>query len=118
MPPTREAVREGLKEQCIPLVERDGYSGTHTKYDVLTFHRTVGDVEQQVRISCSGYGGNTGRPVMAWGLPTQAAATWSSMRKKAGGFAAQTRQAAPSKRSGVLPQVATEVTDVQAREVH
>ncbi len=40
------------------------------------------------------------------------------MRKKAGGFAAQTRQAAPSKRSGVLPQVATEVTDVQAREVH
>lgn len=60
----------------------------------------------------------TGRPVMAWVLPTQAAATWSSMRKKAGGFAAQTRQAAPSKRSGVLPQVATEVTDVQAREVH
>ncbi len=46
----------------------------------------------------------TGRPVMAWVLPTQAAATWSSMRKKAGGFAAQTRQAAPSKRSGVLPR--------------
>ena len=65
LPPTLEAVMEGLKEQCIPLLERDGYSVTHTRYDVLTFNRNVGDVEQQVRISCSGYGGNTGRPVMA-----------------------------------------------------
>ncbi|MBV2162881.1 MAG: hypothetical protein KUL80_01255 [Comamonas sp.] len=59
----------------------------------------------------------TGRPVMPWVMPTRAAATWSSMRQKAGGFAAQTRQAPPSKRSGVLPQVAVDVTDVQAREV-
>ena len=65
LPPTLEKVMEGLKEQCIPLLERDGYSVTQTRYDVLTFHRKVGDVEQQVRISCSGYGGNTGRPVMA-----------------------------------------------------
>lgn len=65
LPPTLEAVMEGLKEHCIPLLERDGFAVTHTKYDVLTFNRTVGDVEQQVRISCSGYGGNTGRTVMA-----------------------------------------------------
>lgn len=65
LPPTLEAVMEGLKEQCIPLWEQDGFAVTHTRDDVLTFHRTVGDVEQQVRISCSGYGGNTGRTVMA-----------------------------------------------------
>ncbi len=59
----------------------------------------------------------TGRPVMPWVMPTQAAATWSSMRQKAGGFAARTREAPPSKRGGVLPQVAADVTDVQAREV-
>lgn len=65
LPPTLEVVMEGLKAQCIPLLEQDGFAVTHTRYDVLTFHRTVGDVEQQVRISCSGYGGNTGRAVMA-----------------------------------------------------
>ncbi len=65
LPPTLEAVMEGMKAQCIPLLERDGYSVTHTRYDVLTFHRNLGDVEQQVRISCSGHGGATGRPVVA-----------------------------------------------------
>ena len=40
------------------------------------------------------------------------------MRQRAGGFAdTPASDAPPSKRSGVLPQVAADVTDVQAREV-
>lgn len=65
LPPTLAAVMEGLHEQCVPLLERDGYSVTQTGHDILTFNRKVGDVEQQVRISCTGDGGNTGRSVTA-----------------------------------------------------
>lgn len=66
------------------------------------------------------WGKISGRPVAPWVLPTKAAATWSSMRQKAGGFAARTREThtTSSKRSGVLSQVAADITDVQAREVH
>lgn len=63
----------------------------------------------------------TGRPVAPWVMPMsqRTAATWASMRQRAGGFASTqpTQPSSPSKRSGVLPQVAAEVTDVQAREV-
>jgi hypothetical protein len=63
----------------------------------------------------------TGRPVSPWVMPMsqRTAATWASMRQRAGGFAdTPASDAPPSKRSGVLPQVAADVTDVQAREVH
>ncbi len=66
----------------------------------------------------------TGRPVRPWVMPMGGAGaswrSWQNMRAQAQGFAAKTRgeAAAPSRRSGVLPQVATaEVTDVQAREL-
>lgn len=65
IPPTPEAVTAGLQEQCIPLLERDGFVLTHSRYDGLKFRRTVGDVEQQVWILCTGDGGNTGRTVTA-----------------------------------------------------
>ncbi len=63
-PPTLEAVMAGLQEQCTPLLERDGFVLTNSRYDGLTFRRTVGDVEQQAWIMCSGDGGNRGRTVM------------------------------------------------------
>ena len=65
LPPSLEAVMAGLQEQCIPLLERDGFVLTNSRYDGLIFRRTVGDVEQQVWIMCTGDGGNTGRTVMA-----------------------------------------------------
>lgn len=59
-----------------------------------------------------------GRPVMAWVLPTSGSGHLVEHAQKPVALRPKPARAAPSKRSGVLPQVATEVTDVQAREVH
>lgn len=70
----------------------------------------------------------TGQTVRPWVMPMGGASaswrSWQAMRTQAQGFAAKTRTNAstgthtsqPGRRSGVLPQVATEVTDVQARD--
>lgn len=72
----------------------------------------------------------TGQPVTPWVMPLRAASSWSGMYQRAGGFgtaaptAAEPEAAPPftppagSKRSGILPKVAGDVSDVQAREVH
>ena len=74
----------------------------------------------------------TGQPVTPWVMPMRAASSWASMAQRAGGFggmaAASTAPAkeeatpftpaAGSKRGGILADVAGDVSDVQAREVH
>lgn len=87
----------------------------------------------------------TGRPVAPWVVPMRGAASWSQMYQRAGGFGGgfgQQRAAAESgagytaaergsaeaspfggaapgsKRSGILANVAGDVTDVKPREVH
>lgn len=78
----------------------------------------------------------TGQPVTPWVMPMRAASSWASMAQRAGGFggmagagagaqaAAAKEGAAPftpsagSKRGGILADVAADVSDVQAREVH
>ncbi len=74
----------------------------------------------------------TGLPVSPWVMPMRAATNWASMAQRAGNFgdmaghsqAASKEESAPftpsagTKRGGILAQVAGEVSDVQAREVH
>lgn len=76
----------------------------------------------------------TGQPVTPWVMPMRAASSWASMAQRAGGFAgmagsggaatAAKEEVTPftpatgSKRGGILADVAGEVSDVQAREVH
>lgn len=78
----------------------------------------------------------TGQPVAPWVMPMRNAASWASMAQRAGagfgGMAGGTRAThaaaaeapspfsapAGSKRGGILPQAAADVSDVQAREVH
>lgn len=74
----------------------------------------------------------TGQPVAPWVMPMRAATSWASMAQRAGGFggmagatpAADKEEASPfmpsagSKRGGILADVAGDVSDVQAREVH
>lgn len=77
----------------------------------------------------------TGQPVTPWVMPMGAASSWATMAQRAGGFRGMTgatgapasatkEEATPftpsagSKRGGILADVAAEVSDVQAREVH
>lgn len=86
----------------------------------------------------------TGRPVAPWVVPMRGAASWSQMYQRAGsfgggfgqraadqspaGYTAAERASAESapfgspapgsKRSGILANVAADVTDVKPREVH
>lgn len=74
----------------------------------------------------------TGQPVTPWVMPMRTASSWASMAQRAGGFggmaaapaAAAKEDSTPftpsagSKRGGILADVATDVSDVQAREVH
>ena len=72
----------------------------------------------------------TGQPVTPWVMPMRAASSWASMAQRAGGFggmagqsAAAKEEATPftpsagSKRGGILADGASDVSDVQAREV-
>ncbi len=75
----------------------------------------------------------TGQPVTPWVMPMRGAASWASMAQRAGGFggmrgpaadsseeasdAAPFTPAAGSKRGGILPKMANDVSDVQPREV-
>lgn len=74
----------------------------------------------------------TGQPVTPWIMPMRAAGSWTSMYQRAGNFggmagaaagdaAAESAPFAPaagSKRGGILPKAAADVSDVQPREVN
>lgn len=73
----------------------------------------------------------TGQPVTPWVMPMRAASSWTSMYQRAGHFGgmgaaaaqAAAEESAPfapsagSKRGGVLAHAASDISDVQAREV-
>lgn len=73
----------------------------------------------------------TGQPVTPWVMPMRAASSWTSMYQRAGNFGGmETAGMQPtqedstpfapstgSKRGGVLAHAASEISDVQAREV-
>ena len=74
----------------------------------------------------------TGQPVTPWVMPMRAAGSWASMAQRAGGLGSKAagthttahEESTPftpapgSKRGGILSKVASDVSDVQAREVH
>lgn len=70
----------------------------------------------------------TGKPVTPWVMPMRGGAAWSAMYQRAAGGMAAAAPAEPvtpfgaapagSKRSGILPKVAGDVSDVQPRELH
>ena len=73
----------------------------------------------------------TGQPITPWVMPLRAASSWTSMYQRAGQFGGMRQPTAEpaqehsspfapsagSKRGGILPSAASEVSDVQPREV-
>lgn len=72
----------------------------------------------------------TGQPVMPWVHPMRGAGNWQSMYRRRTADAHQSGQsqssasafgeaaASSSKRSGILPKTANDITDVKPREIH